>query len=97
MGHLCSVKSRLCFASRAVRVCAAFLLRVSVAVLLELRELAKPVERPRVCCSTAKRWWLQQKDMITKRQHTPHQRRLQHSPELKCRVFVVAKRWCTCR
>ena len=37
---------RLCFASRTVRVCDAFLLRVCVAFLLELTELAKPVEMP---------------------------------------------------
>ena len=32
--------------------CVAFLLRVSVAVLLELTELAKPVEMPCLCCNT---------------------------------------------
>ena len=35
-----------------MRVCVAFLLRVSVAVLLELTELAKPVEMPCLCCNT---------------------------------------------
>ena len=43
---------RLCFVSRTVRVCVAFLLRVCAAVLLELTELAKPVEMPRICCNT---------------------------------------------
>ena len=38
--------------SRTVRVCVAFQLRVSVAVLLELTELATPVERPCLCCNT---------------------------------------------
>ena len=33
----------------------AFLLRVCVAVLLELTELAKPVEMPRLCCNTQRR------------------------------------------
>ena len=33
-------------------LCVAFQLRVSVAVLLELTELAKPVERPCLCCNT---------------------------------------------
>ena len=41
-----------CFALRTVRVCVAFGLRVSVAVLLELTELAKPVERPSLRCNT---------------------------------------------
>ena len=38
--------TRLCFASCAVRVCVAVLLGVCVTVLLELTELAKPVEMP---------------------------------------------------
>ena len=38
--------SHVCLALRIVRVCVAFQLRVSVAVLLELTELAKPIERP---------------------------------------------------
>ena len=42
--------SRLCFVARTVRVCVAFLLPVSVAALLELTELAKPAEMPRLCC-----------------------------------------------
>ena len=33
-------------------VCVAFLLGVCVAALLELTELAKPVEMPRLCCNT---------------------------------------------
>ena len=36
----------LCFVSRTVRVCVAFLFGVCVVALLELTELAKPVERP---------------------------------------------------
>ena len=46
------MSSHACLVSCTVRVCAAFLLRVSVAVLLELTELAKPVERPCLCCDT---------------------------------------------
>ena len=42
----------MCFDPRTVRVCVASLLRVSVAVLLELTELAKPVEMPCLCCNT---------------------------------------------
>ena len=38
--------------THTVRLCVAFLLRVSVAVLLELTELAKPVEMPCLCCNT---------------------------------------------
>ena len=41
-----SLLSRLRFVSRTGRVCVAFLLRVSVAFLLELAELAEPVEMP---------------------------------------------------
>ena len=37
---------------RTVRVCVASQLRVSVAALLELTELAKPVEMPCLCCNT---------------------------------------------
>ena len=44
--------SRLCFVSRTVRVCVAFLQGFSVAFLLELSELAKPAELPCLCCST---------------------------------------------
>ena len=40
--------------SQHPRVCDAFLLRVSVAVLLELTELAKLVEMPCLCCNTLK-------------------------------------------
>ena len=40
-----------------MRVCVAFLLRVSVAVLLELTELAKPVEMPCLCCNTRGQAW----------------------------------------
>ena len=47
-----SLLSRLCFVSRTVRVCVAFLFGVCVAVLLELTELAKPVDLPRLCCDT---------------------------------------------
>ena len=43
--------SHVCLALRSVRVCVAFQLRVSVAVLLELTELAKPAEMPRLCCN----------------------------------------------
>ena len=71
--------SRLRFASRTVRVCAAFLggsdlhagpicinccslphtvLRVCVAVLLELAELCKPVETPCLRCNTQKEAWM---------------------------------------
>ena len=46
------LSSHVCIALRIVRVCAAFQLRVSVAVLLELTGLAKPVERPCFCCNT---------------------------------------------
>ena len=46
------LSSHVCLALRIVRACVAFLLRVSVAVLLELTELAKPVERPCLCCNT---------------------------------------------
>ena len=42
----------LCFVSLTVRVCVAFLLLGSVAVLLELAELAKPVEMLWLCCIT---------------------------------------------
>ena len=43
---------RLCIVSRTVRVCVAFLLGVGVAFLLELCELAQPVEMPCLCCNT---------------------------------------------
>ena len=46
------IETRSCFALRTVRACVAFQLRVSVAALLELTELAKPVERPCLCCDT---------------------------------------------
>ena len=48
----CNTQAAVCFVPRTVRVCVAFLLRVSVAVLLELAELAKPVEMPCLCCNT---------------------------------------------
>ena len=44
--------SFLRFALHTVRVCAAFLLRFCLAVLLEPTELAKPAETPRLCCRT---------------------------------------------
>ena len=40
-----------CHTAATVRVCVPFQLRVSVAVLLELTEPAKPVERPCLCCN----------------------------------------------
>ena len=46
------LSSHVCLALRTVRVCVAFQVRGSVAVLLELTELAKPVERPCLCCNT---------------------------------------------
>ena len=49
------LSSHVCLALRSVRVCVAFQLRVDVAVLLELTELAKPVERPCLCCNTRSR------------------------------------------
>ena len=61
------LSSRVCFVLRAVRVCVAFQLRVSVAVLLELTELAKPVERLCLCCNTlpaAKEYTVTRREII---------------------------------
>ena len=38
--------------AQCASLCCVFRLRVSVAVLLELTELAEPVERPCLCCNT---------------------------------------------
>ena len=57
----------VCFALRPVGVCVAFQLRVSVAVLLELTELAKPVERLCLCCNTlpaAKEYTVTRREII---------------------------------
>ena len=44
--------SRLCFESRTVQVCVAFLLQVCIAFLMELTELAQPVEISCLRCNT---------------------------------------------
>ena len=63
--------TRLCFCLRTVRVWVAFLLRVCVALLLELTELAKPVEMP--CCNAhAQRqasWFLCSRGRCQQRYH----------------------------
>ena len=57
---LCAARSAPCFAVPCRRGllnhlsfahCAVFLLRACVAFLIELTELAEPVEMPRLCCS----------------------------------------------